>query len=61
MIASTRPPSPSPEVLLASLRGAVQRLEQSENPVTVLFLKELLVERIAELEKQTDETPPVGS
>jgi hypothetical protein len=52
MIASTRPPSPSPEVLLASLRGAVQRLEQSENPVTVLFLQELLVERIAELENR---------
>jgi hypothetical protein len=39
----------------------VQRLKQSENPGAVIFLKELLSERIAELEKETKETPLAGS
>ena len=61
MIASSETQTLSPKDLIASLRGTVQRLEQSENPVAVVFLKELLLERIAELEKQNEEAPVVRS
>ena len=53
MLTPQRPQSPSPENhLIASLRSTVHRLEQSENPGAVAFLKELLIERIAALEKE---------
>jgi hypothetical protein len=61
MIDAKRPTTPSTEELIASLRSTVQRLDQSGNPTAVVFIKELLKERITELEQQTDETPAVGS
>jgi len=56
MILFAQPSAASTEYLLASLRSTVHRLEQSENPVAVVFIKELLSERIAELEKQAAES-----
>jgi hypothetical protein len=55
------PPPPSPEALLTSLRGTVQRLEQSENPAAVIFLKAFLIERIAVLETETQQKSTVSS
>jgi hypothetical protein len=56
MILSAQPSAPSTEFLLASLRSTVHRLEQSENPVAVVLIKELLSERIAEIEIQAEES-----
>jgi hypothetical protein len=54
-VAVTVIPPPSPEALLTSLRGTVQRLEQSESPAAVVFLKAFLIERIAVLETETQQ------
>jgi hypothetical protein len=56
MTTSLKAPWSSSKELISDLRSTVQRLDQSENPGLVAFLKELLVERIAELEKQNDES-----
>jgi hypothetical protein len=54
-------PELSLDNLPASLRSTVQRMEQSENPAVFLFIKNILLERIAELEIEAKETPLVGS
>jgi hypothetical protein len=51
----------SPDNLLACLRSTVQRLEQSENPENVLFLKHVLLHRIADLEAEAKQQPPTNS
>jgi hypothetical protein len=61
MIVTQRPTTPSTEELIASLRGTVQRLDQSENPAAVAFIKELLKERITELEAQTQHLTTTNS
>ncbi len=47
--------------LLVSLRSTVQRLEQSENPEKVLFIKHVLLNRIADLEAEANQEPPTDS
>jgi len=47
--------------LLASLRSTVQRLEQSENPENILFIKHVLLNRIADLEAEAKQEPPTDS
>jgi len=51
----------STDSLLASLRSTVQRLDQSENPEKVLFIKHVLLNRIADLEAETKQQPPTDS
>jgi hypothetical protein len=51
----------SPDKLLASLRSTVQRLEQSENPESVFFIKHVLLNRIADLEAEAKQEPPTDS
>jgi hypothetical protein len=47
--------------LLASLRSTVQRLKQAENPEKVLFIKHVLLNRIADLEAEANQEPPTDS
>jgi hypothetical protein len=51
----------SPDDLLASLRSTVRRLEQSENPESVLFIKHVLLNRISDLEAEAKQQPPTDS
>lgn len=51
----------STDTVLACLRSAVQRMEQSEHPERVVFLKHLLLERISELEAEAKNEPPFDS
>ena len=51
----------SPDKVLASLRGTVHRLGQSENPESVLFIKHVLLNRIADLEAETRQEPQAAS
>jgi hypothetical protein len=51
----------STDSLLASLRSTVQRLEQSENPEKILFIKHVLLNRIADLEAEAKKEPPTDS
>jgi hypothetical protein len=52
---------PSLDNLLASLRSTVHRLEQSEHPENVLFIKHVLLNRIADLEAESKHEPPTDS
>jgi hypothetical protein len=62
MIEHRAPQQPlSPYNLLASLRSTVERLEQSENPENVVFIKHVLLDRIADLEEETRQDPPAKS
>lgn len=57
-----QPPRPqSLDSLLASLRCTVHRMEQSENPSAVAFIKQLLLERIGELEAEATRQSPDDS
>lgn len=51
----------STDSLLASLRSTVQRMEQSEHPESVVFLKCLLLDRIADLEEEAKKEEPPNS
>ena len=51
----------STDSLLASLRSTVQRLDQSENPESVVFIKHVLLDRIADLEAEAKQEPPADS
>jgi hypothetical protein len=57
-----RIPQPvSTETLLASLRGTVQRMEHSENPENFVLIKQLILERIADIEAEAEQEPPADS
>ncbi|MGA7242985.1 MAG: hypothetical protein WBX19_07370 [Terracidiphilus sp.] len=43
-----------PASLIAPLRDAVLRMEQSENPQSLLLMKHFLLDRIAELEEEAE-------
>ena len=51
----------STDGLLTSLRSTVQRLDQSEHPESVLFIKHVLLNRIADLEAEAKQEPPCDS
>ena len=48
---------PPNSTLLAYLRSTVQRLDQSDRPAAVAFMKLLLLQRIAEIELEAARTP----
>jgi hypothetical protein len=57
-----RTPQPvSTDTLLASLRGTVQRMEQSENPENFALIKQLILDRIADVEAEAEQEPPAHS
>jgi hypothetical protein len=43
-----------PVSLIASLHAEVQRMEQSEKPQNFIFIKQFLLDRIAELEEEAE-------
>jgi hypothetical protein len=61
MIDPRRSQAISTDNLLASLRSTVQRLDQSENPESVVFIKHVLLDRIADLEAEAKQDPPADS
>ena len=56
--------TPGPENLrdqIAILRGVLQRFAQAEHPADFALIKQLLLERLAELEEEAAHMPPANS
>jgi hypothetical protein len=51
----------STETLIASLRAAVQCMEQSEDPQNFICIKHVLLDRSADIEAEADQEPPADS
>jgi hypothetical protein len=51
----------NPSVQLATLRGILQRIAQAKPPADFAFIKQVLLEHIADLEEQVALTPIAAS
>ena len=58
---STTPGPENPRDQLAILHGILQRFAQAEHPADFAIIKQLLLERVAELEEEVAHTPHADS